>query len=337
MLKITFLIFLFYTASTVQAQQITGVWKGKIDRKKVEVKIIQKGDSLTGTSYYYESANNYSRYTIKGYFNPTDNSVVWWDDRLIEEKRGQLLSQPGKLPFLSVADFNCPGGGEMFLDGKTVPKENPDATKSPVDLTKNGLSSFPDEWDFVIDNYTVGTNDPYIIDSVALIAITPSAKPQITTEQKEVSPPIAATKKPGMVAIPPIQQPQTTPEIILPKPLTIEEKFVIRKKVLTAEIPIEGDSIELRFYDNAQVDGDSISLFLNEQMIFQHIKLTAKAYVIKLPTSSLSDTSDLIMVAENLGSIPPNTAFMIAIAGDKRYEVNMTSTEDSSALIRLKK
>lgn len=41
---------------------------GRINRQKVEVKIIQKGDSLTGTAYYYESAGNYRRYTIKGYF-----------------------------------------------------------------------------------------------------------------------------------------------------------------------------------------------------------------------------------------------------------------------------
>ncbi|MFL5808357.1 MAG: hypothetical protein ACJ749_02485, partial [Flavisolibacter sp.] len=44
------------TALLASAQQVTGVWKGKIDRKNVEVKIIQKGDSLTGTSYYYESS-----------------------------------------------------------------------------------------------------------------------------------------------------------------------------------------------------------------------------------------------------------------------------------------
>src|SRR3954470_5696758 len=84
------------------AQQVTGVWKGKIDRKKVEVKIVQNGDSLTGTSYYYESASNYRRYSIKGYFDANTNSVIWWDDQLIEDKGGNS----GKNPLLSVADFN---------------------------------------------------------------------------------------------------------------------------------------------------------------------------------------------------------------------------------------
>lgn len=66
---------------------ITGVWKGKINRQKVEVKIIQNGDSLTGTSYYYESANNYRRYSIRGYFDATTNEAVWWDDQLLEENQ----------------------------------------------------------------------------------------------------------------------------------------------------------------------------------------------------------------------------------------------------------
>jgi hypothetical protein len=43
------------------------------------------------------------------------------------------------------------------------------------------------------------------------------------------------------------------------------------------------------------------------------------------------------MVAENLGTIPPNTSFMVALVGDKRYEAKLSSTENSSALIRLKK
>jgi hypothetical protein len=42
---------------------------------------------------------------------------------------------------------------------------------------------------------------------------------------------------------------------------TIEEEFKIRKKLFATDIPITGDSVELRFYDNAEIDGDSISLF----------------------------------------------------------------------------
>jgi hypothetical protein len=318
---------LSHAACTVYAQQITGVWKGKISNQKVELKIIQKGDSLTGTSYYYSSASNYRRYTIKGYFDQENNSVVWWDDQLIKDNG----SSSGKNGLLSVADFNCPGGGEMHLDGKTSTKEND--PKGSVSLTKVGGPSFTDEWDFVIDNYTVGANDPDIIDSVGLIASTPVKKPITIPEIKQPAPEVVTKTKPVQKTEPlpkPAKQIETAP-------LTIEEKFTTRTKVFMKEIPIEGDSIELRFYDNAQIDGDSISLFLNDKILFTHVRLTDKAYTIKLPVKELSESNELIMVAENLGSIPPNTSYMVAIVGDKRYDAKLASTENSSAMIRLKK
>ncbi|MEJ0103249.1 MAG: hypothetical protein WDO19_12125 [Bacteroidota bacterium] len=53
--------------------------------------------------------------------------------------------------------------------------------------------------------------------------------------------------------------------------------------------------------------------------------------------SDLKESNELIMVAENLGSIPPNTSYMLAIVGDKRYDAYLASTENSSAMIRFVK
>jgi hypothetical protein len=335
------LVFSLFLIQSLAAQQVTGIWKGKIDRKRVEVKIVQKGDSLTGTSYYYESAGSYRRFSIKGYFDAQDNSVVWWDDQLLEDKGGRgFLGMGGMSPLLSMADFNCPGDGKMFLEGAAGPVEDPHNTRGPVDLAKANQTSFPDEWDYVIGNYTVGTNNPDIIDSVALIAATPKTIEPQQPVRKEADPePELSVRKPGMVVVaaPPERkvEPKAEPPVV--RPLTIEEKFTIRKKEYATEIPVSGDSIELRFYDNAEVDGDSISLFLNDKLIFQHIRLTDKPYTIKLPVGTLNDSNELTMVAENLGSIPPNTSYMVAIMGDKRYEAKLASTENSSAVIRLRK
>ncbi|MCW3074214.1 MAG: hypothetical protein JWP69_1283 [Flaviaesturariibacter sp.] len=333
------LLFLVGTTS-LSAQQITGVWKGRIDKKKVELKIIQNGDSLTGTAYYFETANNYKRYSIKGYFDARDNSVVWWDDQLLDEK-GRLLF--GKTePQLSVADFNCPGGGKMYLEGKATPKENTESSKSPVDLTKASGPNFPDEWDYVIDNYTIGSNDPDIIDSIELVALGP--KPAAPPTEKP-EPVLVRNRRPSMVSIPPMPAPkrkaepvkEPQPEVAVVKPQTIEEKFTTRQKTFVMDIPVTGDSIELHFYDNAEVDGDSISLFLNDRLLFQHIRLTDKPYIIKLSTKDLSADNELTMVAENLGAIPPNTSYMVATVEGKRYSAKLASTENSSAVIRLKK
>ncbi len=324
--KLILFLFCNLLGAGVMGQMITGVWHGKISGQRVEVKIIQNGDSLTGTSYYYSSATNFRRYSIKGYFDQNTNSAIWWDDQLLPGKAG-MLSTPGKVPQAAEADFNCPGGGEMFLDGKAGPKENPEKENGRVGLTKVTGAQFMDEWDYVIENYTAGTNDPTFIDSIALAAVKPRPRKTITKPVNEPLPPATPREAPPVVIASPAP----------PEAPGINEKFTIRKKVFTKEIPVTGAFVELRFYDNAQVDGDSISLFLDGVLIFEHIRLSEQAHVIKLAVADLKSTSELIMVAENLGSIPPNTSFMVALVGDKRYEAKLSSSENSSALIRLKK
>jgi hypothetical protein len=334
-----YLLMLMLSVTAVKSQMITGVWKGKINRQKTELKIVQNGDSLTGTSYYYESENNYRRYSIKGYFDATTNEAVWWDDQLIEEKSGRFnTSTPGKMPLSSRADFNCPGGGsKMMLDGKAGKPED-ENPRGDVHLDKIPEGLFNDEWDNVIDNYLVGGNDPYIIDSVSGIA-----QKHVVTEEPvktivEEEPVVIKPAEPIVKKEPPKEEPKPVIKITEPvKTQTVEEKFVSRKKTFVKEIPVAGDSIELRFYDNAEIDGDSISLFMNDKLIFQHIRLTEKAYTIKLAVSELNATNELTMVAENLGTIPPNTSYMVVMVGENRYDARLESTEGSSAMVRFVK
>ncbi|MFI5152036.1 MAG: hypothetical protein ACHQET_01800 [Chitinophagales bacterium] len=320
------------------AQPITGVWKGKIKSTRIELKLIKKGDSLVGTSYYYDSKDNYRRFSVKGYFDDATNNVVWWDDQLIED-HGSFSGTTGNA-MMAIADFNCPGEGIMKLDGNTSLRDDARSKKLPMNLQKTGSSSFQDEWDNVLENYTQGGNDPDLIDSVALIAFggPPSIPdgyeaPLLTVRTPD--PVTTATNTRG--AIGPLTNQHEEILINPTVPLTVEQKFSSRTKILQQVIPIAGDSIELRFYDNAEIDGDSIAVFLNERLLRQHILLTDRAYTIKIPVNQLGDDNELVMVAENLGSIPPNTSLMVAIVGDKRYEARLQSTEGSSALIRLVK
>lgn len=353
---IFFFFFLFPVFSCLHAQMITGVWKGKAGNglrpSRLELKLVQRGDSLFGTSYYYESATNYRRYAVKGYFNQQTNEVVWWDDELLEAKTPRTaIVSPGELPLLMEADFNCPGEGVMKLDGKAVTREQ-QKNKGDVHLDKTGTSSFTDEWDYIIENYTTGTNDPELIDSVAaihktakqpvIVAVTPPPV-IIQPEREEPKPEPVVVKTAPSVQKDTVQQITKTETPVLTKKETapvvskapaIVEKFIERKKVLTTELPLEGDTIEIHFYDNAEIDGDSISLFMNNKLVFEHVRLSDKPYVVKFAVSMLSEANELVMVAENLGAIPPNTSYMIAYVNKQRYTANLESTENSSAMIR---
>lgn len=314
---------------------VTGVWQGKINRQNAEVKIVKSGDSLTGTSYYYAALGAYRRYSIRGYFNEKSNQVIWWDDQLLEEKEGGLFGVPGKMPLLSRADFNCPGSGVMLLDGSSNEK-NEEVKDGAVHLQKTGNSPrFRDEWDWVIENFTAGTNDPSIIDSISMVAFRPRKTPV------EKTPPLPKSSTPGMVLIPAEKEKEVKPgpektAVVTATPQSIEEKFMARKKKIFTTIPVAGDSISFAFYDNAIVDGDSISLFLDGRMLFTHIKLSDKPYLFKIAAGDVKKASEITMVAENLGAIPPNTAYMVLMVGEKRYAVNLASTEESSAVIVLK-
>jgi len=358
----------FILADMAQGQPITGIWKGKMGSSRVELKLVRKGDSLTGTSYYYDSKNDYRRFSVKGYFDDQAMDVVWWDDVLLEDhtSRRFIGTGPGEA-LLAVADFNCPGEGVMKLDGKSSLRDGEQKSKKELHLVKGPNEPvFPDEWDFVLDNYAYSVSNPRIVDSIEGIALAPSPVPQgyeeaplrvvskenpivakgNPTVQKETaliapSPNAVPEEKPlPEKAIPasvakqgPVPEIQTIPVTAQ----TNEQKFSSRKKVLQTVIPIKGDSIELRFYDNAEIDGDSIAVFLNGNMIREHVLLSDRAYSFKIPVTELQADNELVMVAENLGTIPPNTSLMVAVVGDKQYEAHLQSTEGSSALVRLVK
>ncbi|HVY76385.1 MAG TPA: hypothetical protein VG890_16260 [Puia sp.] len=350
---LTFTVFSLFPA-LAHGQPITGVWKGKVGSFHVELKLVRKGDSLTGTSYYYDSKNEYRRFSVKGYFDDRAMEVVWWDDQLLEDHSAHRFigTGPGGA-LLSVAEFNCPGEGVMKLDGKTGPSTDDQKPKKELHLVKGSDAPlFPDEWDFVIDNYAYSVSNPGVIDSVEQIALNP-----VPEEEKQA--PVAMERQrrhssSAMTINDLSQQPAPADESIplastadaepekplpaLPAPAqTNEQRFTSRQKTLQQVIPVKGDSIELRFYDNAEIDGDSIAVFLNGQLLREHILLSDQAYSFKLPVNELQSDNELVMVAENLGSIPPNTSLMVALVGDKRYEAHLQSTEGSSALVRLVK
>lgn len=100
------------------------------------------------------------------------------------------------------------------------------------------------------------------------------------------------------------------------------------------EIAVDTGEIRLDFYDNGEIDGDSISVLVNNKVVLSHQKLSAKPITSFVRIDLQQTFQEVKMVAENLGSIPPNTALLIITAGTKRYQLFMTSTETKSAMVR---
>jgi len=115
-----------------------------------------------------------------------------------------------------------------------------------------------------------------------------------------------------------------------------KEKLTQRNAQVIKTFEVSGPTIKIDIYDNGQVDGDTVSIFMNGILLIPAKMLTAKPITININVNETDDVYDIVMFAESLGTIPPNTALMVVTTATKRYEINITSTEQTSGSIRLK-
>ena len=106
-----------------------------------------------------------------------------------------------------------------------------------------------------------------------------------------------------------------------------------RTNPLVKQLETETGEIRIDLYDNGEIDGDSVSIYHNNELHVKHAKLSQKPVTIRIGIDRAHPHHEVIMVAENLGSIPPNTSLMIITAGDKRYQVFISSTEQKNAKV----
>ncbi len=119
----------------------------------------------------------------------------------------------------------------------------------------------------------------------------------------------------------------------------VSNQYKERENTVADEIVVESDSIDVDFYDNGEIDGDSISIFYNKNLIAFNRILSTRAIHFRIGLDPTKEVNEISMFADNLGSIPPNTALMLLYDGKKRYEVRVSSNlqKNASVLLRRKK
>ncbi len=108
-----------------------------------------------------------------------------------------------------------------------------------------------------------------------------------------------------------------------------------RANPLVKQIEIEPGEIKLDLYDNGEIDGDTVSIYHNNALLVSHAKLSQKPITFHITVDAAHPHHEFIMVANNLGSIPPNTSLMVITTRTKRYEVFISSTEQKNAKVIL--
>lgn len=158
----------------------------------------------------------------------------------------------------------------------------------------------------------------------------------ITQPVIKVAEPIKPVTTTAIVAAP---EQKTFVPVIATVPLVKAAADVAERKMKNQQsVFFESDSLVLTLYDNGEVDGDTVSVLMNGQIIFAKQGLTEKPnsktiYIEKSVTDSIS----MVMYAESLGSIPPNTGLLIIMDGEKRYEVRFSADLQTNAAILLRR
>jgi len=110
-----------------------------------------------------------------------------------------------------------------------------------------------------------------------------------------------------------------------------------RKNETIQELYFKNDSLVLALYDNGIVDGDTVSVFVNGENVIAKQKLKEAATKKTIYISQGTDAVQLVLFAENLGSIPPNTGLLTVRDGDDVYQVRFSADLQKNASIVLRR
>lgn len=159
---------------------------------------------------------------------------------------------------------------------------------------------------------------------------TPSKKPAVKNTPSE---PVAKTtlpkkeKKEAPVLALPAPAPRTVDVVPVPPVLRTRANPLIR------QIETGTGELQIDLYDNGEIDGDTVSVYHNNKLVVSGARLSQAPIRLRIRVDAANPHHELVMVAHNLGTIPPNTSLMIVTVGEKRYQVNIASSEQKNAKV----
>ena len=340
MKKYLLLLFVILLNTKIKAQNFTGQWKGTFidqstsfngwggEKCDYVLELEVNGEKIIGFSYTYFNDGVKRYYTIcrlEGFIKKVSKYV---EVREVERTKTNVPAdvrncfQVHKLSYFKKRK-------EETLEGSWIPAPNQegDCGKGITNLSKRILQvKKPD-----FNNTIARTGKPKPV----VTKITPKPTPTNPAIVKTVTP-----TKPKPIISTPKEQPLVLKEDVIPNnPIVPKNDLALknfdkRDNTVIQTIEVENETFKVDFYDNGDIDGDTISVFYNGKLIEANKRLTDKALSLTLLINPNVIINELIMYAENLGSIPPNTAVMIVTDGGKRYEVRIASDLKKSGVIR---
>jgi hypothetical protein len=288
----------FFVSIKGFSQNLTGTWEGT-SSNFYRLAIIQVGDSCFG--YTYDTGLGHCKANFIGTYNELTKRLVGLNPDFIEKSIFHTLSAYNLM-------YSKTGNAE-YLRGVIGPKST--AAKI-LTSTPHGI------WYKKISEK---------VDTTKLMAAKIQYYQSQTTGntiRKEAD--VQPTSKTADSAV--VQKTDPVPDLKL-----VKES---RASALIKTLETEADSIRLVLYDNGEIDGDTVTVFYNGSMIYNSVPLNVKPIEITLAVNKSDVVNTIELMANNLGSIPPNTALLLIFAGKERHELRVSSDYSTNARIDIK-
>lgn len=187
--------------------------------------------------------------------------------------------------------------------------------------------------DSVVQTKPVVVKAPVVVKRDPAVVKTPTKTVQ-TPAKTQTNPPVQTTPP---VSNPPVVQTKTIKNKV-DAPSGSASNLSKRSIETIQTIYFKSDSLKLTLYDNGEVDGDTVSVVVNGKVFMGKKGLStqpiSETYYI---TEETGDSIQMIMYAENLGNIAPNTGLLIVLDGKDRYEVRFSGDLNKNAAIIFKR
>ena len=365
------LLTLSFFLSVAEAQTISGSWFGKADINNgngfnnylIELIIKENGNQIQGIIGYYFK-NTYQSFIVKGSYNKDSREVIiknvpilnynsTGDDDLecpmnfsgaviISKVKSSII---GYFYASDALKYKCPD-----LKVNLQRDENDHSSENLANL-RGGEKKV---WK---STFTPPTTNPVSTAAVSTNPVPLAAPTTKTSENKPIQssnkPATGSAKTEELKKEEPKPAPKTEPivpnQVSAPPPSpaivagpTPEEKralevFEKRSNNYLSDLEVISDSIRISFYDNGEVDGDTISVFINKIPVIIQKGISTRALTAYIKLDPSKPVNELSMLAENLGKYPPNTALMVLSDGYNTYEVYLSSSFTQNATVRLKR
>lgn len=302
--SIKIIIALLLLSSAGFSQNLTGTWEGSGGGSEYcKLVIIHVNDSLFG--YTYDTGLGYCKCNFAGKYDSIKNKLNGKNTSVIE-----------KTPMHGMSEYHLSyskKGDKEFLKGRVTPKS------AGAKIMSFGLSAPV--------HYTKIKTE---IDTTKLIADKVAYYKAIAAGNKQES----KTEEPKAVVHPVVEPVQVQPPPSIDSTLKLAKNS--RKTEVIQTITTSYDTLTITLYDNGEIDGDTVTVFLNNQVLINQLGLGSKPYEMKVAIPADGTTQMIDFVANNLGSIPPNTAYMQIRTIEKEYTLRVSSDFSTNARIEVK-